>query len=384
MPYQKEFQKFEGVLEASGVFDRDWLDETLKRLWQKIEKHCANPENRDRRGVRHTELQGVRRMLRQLAHASRHAEGHENSQVRSSAKSLLWSIQSLSFRQIQRRASKHDGLVRKVGHRRIEAALLSKRPRLEAGGLGLVRLTSVDQLRSAGKELQNCVAAQRVYHDELRQGESEFWALEDEGENLVGLIEIEVETRQIAQCGGREGGELSLQREQALQVLRALDATGDNVETFSRVGAFRVFSTASSFSDWKKPHLRFESERSVRDGKNLYTKYGLWLFPEQDKFVIGMRRQCIDSESDEVTVEGPPCWSLFSYQKPLPPDGERRSSRRRRRRARRQDGEWVSRDLGGWEQDCLHEGAMAEGQLLEFLLRYPEICSTIHEEFGYS
>jgi len=384
MIYRKEFRKFEDALEASGIFDRDWLDETSRRLGEKIGKHCANPENRDGRGVKHSESKGVRRMLRQLARASRHAEGHENSQVRTSAKSLLRSIQSLSFRQIQGRASKHDGLVRKVGHRRIEAALLSKRPRLEAGGLGLVRLTSVDQLRSAGKELQNCVAAERAYHDELRQDESEFWTLEDEGENLVGLIEVEVETRQIAQCGGREGGELSLQREQALEVLRVLNATGDNVETFSRVGAFSVFSASSSSSDRKKPHLRFESERSVRDGKNLYTKYGFWLFPEQDKFVVGMRQRCVDSEPDEAAVEGSPCWSLFSYQKPQTPDGERMSSRRRRRRARRQDGEWVSRDLGGWEQSCFHEGAMAEGQLLEFMLRYPEICSTIHKEFGYS
>jgi len=370
--YEQAFREFEIALKASNLFDLSWTDETLRRLEEKIEAHCARPEHQGRRGVRLEVVLCVRRTLTQLAHASKHSWSHWNSQVRTNAKALLRSIQSQPFEQIRERASRHQGLVQKVGHKRKEEELLSRRPRLQAGRLTLVKQTSSDQLRSTGRTLRNCTAHRSSsYHAALRQGRSAFWAVEDRGD-LVGLIEVDVEDGQIVQCGGRRDDALmTLTKRQALEVIRTLDVTADDdVETFSRVGASEAFLDC----DETKPHLRVESERTTHRGRYRYYEYCLWFFPDREKLVVRTRKRCAESETDKGSVEGRPYWSLFLYSEPRADKYVEMFAEKRRRPCKA----WVSLGPGSWEQSCRHEGAMDVEELVALMVRHPEICSTMH------
>ena len=100
----------------------------------------------------------------------RHAYEHEDANIRTKAKALVRSIQALTFDELDQRASRFVGLLRRAGHRRKERRLLVSRPTSWIGDLEVAELVSVDQLRSAGRELGLCVAhandTGRVYHDD--------------------------------------------------------------------------------------------------------------------------------------------------------------------------------------------------------------------------
>ena len=68
--------------------------------------------------------------LSRLAHAVRHAHEHWDSNVCTKARELVRSIRCESFEETERRASKFNGLLRKVGHRLKEQQLKNARSRI--------------------------------------------------------------------------------------------------------------------------------------------------------------------------------------------------------------------------------------------------------------
>ena len=290
--------------------------------------------------------------LSRLAHAVRHAHEHGDSNVCTKARELVRSIRCESFEETERRASKFNGLLRKVAHRLKEQQLKNARSRISAGDYEIVELNSVEQLVSEGRKLGLCVGHKdqlgREYHRRLRREESEFWSIRRRAK-AKGLVEIDKETRCVVEAAGRRNGTLKLKRKVACGVLRELDATADSEDTFSRVGAFGAILDS-------RPK---DTAPIEFDGY----EYRVWLAPLSKQVVIEERW----SAKADDDCKGSRRWSLFErYEPVLHP--------RRRRRGRR----LVPRSPE-WREGCSHPGAMAIGEFTHLLLRCPAIAERIRE-----
>ena len=168
-------QKFNDALEGSD-FPGFMKDETPSSLKRRIREFRACPENRGSRRVKREPMRRVRKTLRHLAHAVRHAHEHVDSNVCTKARELVRSIRCESFEAIERRASKFNGLLRRVGHRLKEQQFKDARSRINAGDHEIVELNSVEQLVSEGRKLGLCVGHKdelgREYHRRLRREEN--------------------------------------------------------------------------------------------------------------------------------------------------------------------------------------------------------------------
>lgn len=327
-------------------------------LHQRVEAFRELAANRTTTGsrVQREVIRGIRKTLRQLVRAVRHASAHDDGNVRQQARELIRSVQYESFEDVQQRASSFVGLLNKAGHRRKELARRSERKRYPIGSeMELVELNSVDMLKSAGRKLELCVgradSVGRGYHDALRSGDSEFYCLEREGQTL-GLLELDLGSESIEALEGKNGSTLKLSRDDALRVLRELDATADSVGTFARVGAFSPFVAAKLAPDV------FESEG---------VKYAIWCFPSEPAIIVRTRRRTRSRPVRPARrtrgrpVSGSwtwkPSWSLF---KPL----------RRRRSSGRST-------LLNWYEVSGNEHGMDVGELLDLALRCPALAQRL-------
>ena len=224
--------------------------------------------------------------------------------------------------------------------------------RISIGNYEIVEANSVKQLMSEGRKLSLCVAHRDElgcdYHRRLRSKESEFWTIRRKG-MPKGLLEINKETRCVEEAAGCRNGMLKLKRKKACDVLRSLNVTADNIDTFSRVGAFSAILDS-------RPK---DTAPIEFDGY----EYRIWLEPVTKQIVIEERPSA--SACDER--KGPRRWSLFERYEPfLHP--------RRRRRGRRS----IPRSPE-WRKGCSHPHAMSIGEFTDLLLRCPEISERIRE-----
>ena len=315
--------------------------------------------NQDGRGLKRAVKQRICCVVDYLRGAVRHAYEHEDANVRTAAKALVRSSQVLTFDKLDQRASRFVGLLRRAGHRRKELRLLVSRPTIWIGDLEVAELVSVDQLRSAGRELELCVAhandTGRVYHDALRSGESKFYRLARE-ERAIGLIEVEVDEMHIAEAQGPDGCALPLSRSLALDLLRQLETTADDVEAFSRVGALSVFLDGTP----KVPAISFAG-----------CTYRVWTFPDAKSIAVSKTRGTRSRS-----------WSLFERRDPKVRGGRRRRLGRPRRASSRRGTVPRSlepRPLGTWVDCCYHDDAMCVGEFTDLLIRCPEVARIVGE-----
>ena len=106
----------------------------------------------------------------------------------------------------------------------------------------LLEVRTVSQLRSVGKRLRNCIGGElgSDYRDALRRGESEFWALRYDGKD-VGLLTIDTDSRVIEECLGADNEPLGWERDLFLEMQRALEVSGDQINEMVESGAFSLF-----------------------------------------------------------------------------------------------------------------------------------------------
>lgn len=212
--------------------------------------------------------------------------------------------------------------------------------------MAVVELTTSDQLASTGRELGVCVAhkrggAGRGYHVALRQGDSYFYRLESGRSKAArALIEVDGDTDKVVETASTENDDLELpSRRVALDILRKMDATADEIEAFSEVGAFAVFLDGVPKRSW------------IRVGDS---KYKVWCFPERGRVVLKKKHGS---------------WSLFSC--PRHRSGGRRPARRPATRIRR------SGTLGDWKRVSSHRGSLDVGDLLGLALRSDEFAAAL-------
>ena len=319
-------------------------------LEKAVNEYRGDTENRDGRGLRHDLKLGVLKTLGQLVRAVRHADSHEDANVRRVAARTVRSIQYSRFPAIQQQASRFIHVLAKAGRDRNERERKGRRRCHSVGSsLSLIELNSVSQLRSTGRELELCVARNdalgRDYHDALRDGSSAFYRLEREG-SAIGLLQLDVGTRQIEDIKGRDNSPVKLRRTEALGVLRALRASADDVDEFARVGAFEVFVGGSPAPD----RVAFGGVR-----------YRIWCFPQRRMIVVSswkLVRTKIKRPA-RSTVRGrrlprlKQSWTLFTW-----PVGRRGS-------------------LSDLSEGASGGEGMSIGELLDLCLRCPEVADII-------
>jgi hypothetical protein len=220
--------------------------ENIERLHCKIINFCERHENRDGRGTRQQVISTICTLIRQLKMAQRWSASHPDPAIQTLARKLMRAICNEPIEALMSRASKFEGELKKAGRR----ANLSKKKGAARGfelrnGFCLRELTTTDCLLSIGKQLQLCVGDPKGlgedYHDALRDGSSDFWALESGGQP-VGLLEVDIETQTVTDLQGKsnrlpKGWKFSI----AQDIMQTLDVSGNDCEAFQRVGAFDRF-----------------------------------------------------------------------------------------------------------------------------------------------
>lgn len=220
--------------------------ENIERLHCKIFEFCQRDENRDGRGTRQQVVGTICTLIRQLKMAQRWSASHPDPAIQTLARKLLRAIRNQRIEALMSRASEFEGELKKAGRR----ANLSKKKGAARGfelskGFCLRELTTTDCLVSIGKQLQLCVGDPKGlgedYHDALKDGSSDFWALESKGQP-IGLLEVDIETQSVTDLQGRnnrlpKGWNTSI----AQEIMQTLDVSGNDCEAFQKVGAFDCF-----------------------------------------------------------------------------------------------------------------------------------------------
>ena len=237
-------RQIKGALAKSSLPEQ-MHEPVLEELRRKVGEFRTDTDNRDGRGVTQPAGRRIQNLLTRVLHAIGHAQEHPNGNVRREAKKLVRSCQHESFEQIETRAKRLVGLLRRIGHQRNEELQNTQAARLPLdGGTEIVEVRTVDSLRSAGGELDLCVAKRddlaRGYHQRLAHGESKFYKLVEGGQAKL-LMEVDKKKNEVSEISARSNGKFELSRKRALRILEAVGATADREPAFADVGAFSPY-----------------------------------------------------------------------------------------------------------------------------------------------
>ena len=237
----RELAQFISILRTTGL-DPRCIKQAAGNVPKLIRAFEAQPENRAGRRVRKPVRKAVRRTLTHLSSAARHVG--DSSASRAEARRLVRFAGCCDdFTALERRASqyrgRHNKIVRGINDRKAQEAA---REIWLDDDHSLLEVRTVSQLRSVGKRLRNCIGGElgSDYRDALRRGESEFWALRHDGKD-VGLLTIDTDSRVIEECLGADNEPLGWERDLFLEMQRALEVSGDQINEMVESGAFSLF-----------------------------------------------------------------------------------------------------------------------------------------------
>ena len=346
------------------AIENDWpaLPQTPampERLPITIEAFCL--ANKDGRGLKVEARQLVERTLKHIQSAERRVAAHRGSRVLArKARKFLTSLQhNDQFELTIEQARCFAGEVQKEGKRSARGAPVCDPEEFGCGTLrgvgelGLCRVVSIADLMKVGRTLDLCVAhadeVGRQYHENLKNGEAEFWTLTTSA-GPIALLSVKEEegTRRVSEFQGRNGERPRstdvngvnrvLSGYLLRNVLRKLHADASDQEHFTRVGAFRSLL----------PDAARESYRAVMaNGRD----YRVWRF--RDEVIVGLLGKLASGNPRVVQ------WSRFVRCEV--------SSRARGRRTKRY----------AWQQGAWHVGAMNVDRILELLFQSPALYDAV-------
>ena len=224
---------------------------TVSVLEQKIAQYESDPRNRDGRGVRHKIRKLVDKTTSHLKHAFWHRENHPDSTIRHEAGVLIKKIFHLEFQKLSVEASAFRGKLSKSTQREKEKRRQEQAQVIPiSNSLVLKEVCTTRQLTSIGKTLQNCVGNRseaHYYMDSVKQGKSQLWTLLRDGE-VCGLMNIEVKhwgRKSVEECSTFGNEYAVLSHDEAMEILRKLQITNVEAESFALVGAYPVLLNSS-------------------------------------------------------------------------------------------------------------------------------------------
>lgn len=310
---ERQFSKLQRAKYPEGY---SWII-IVGKAKEKVEKFCRDiKETNGKKRTSEKTFYQIYKTLKQIRCAVYHLE-HRDGNVRKESRKLLRSIMHphVSFKDISRRASRLSGLVQKAGRRRADERREAAARSIDVGhSYRLEEITSKRKLRSTGKSLNNCLSDPSFLHmhwREIQEGDIEIWCVlrrkKDSSDwKLRGLVEVDVTWtwgRTIGQCQGPKGKLLKLKRKVAKRILHALNASGDDAESFVRVGAFTAFLGGRPeveplevgdrlVSMWRYPDQIILMAQGWLGGKQtwgrLYRKDGMWYENVHDEGFSGL------------------------------------------------------------------------------------------------
>lgn len=218
----------------------------IDKLEKKTFEYLALPENCDGRGTTQATITSCTRTLRHFKSAYTKGLHHSDGEVRRCSQTLINSVRSEPFETIQANARAFNTIHKKAGRRRnVAAARNQARKVLLTNGCVLRELPTSEDLLSAGKSLDLCVARKDEfgigYHNNLKDCLSEFFILEYARGKPRALIEIDIITREVSEFSFKANKKGYLNLSEAREILLALNANGDRCRAFANIGAFRMF-----------------------------------------------------------------------------------------------------------------------------------------------
>lgn len=265
-------------------------------------------------------------LLRSIRKALEH-RAHKNTEVASAANELLASATE-NFSQIFKTAKRLEKALERTEVTQVIA--LNNEYQLE-------KLESREKLLSVGRRLRNCLQERRHtnnYWKQIRKGEISVWLL-SKARTPFAAITIDFDDNEIRECEGKNGRDLDISYELAMQILDNLNTRANKIEAFTQVGAYDIF---------KKNQPRVTP---VSAGNR-----EMWIWRFEREIIIA-----VDEHSN-----GQLHWSRFKLQ--LPRSGPRRLGRFARHS-----------HLGSW--DDLFTNKLSVEDLLQIALEYTEVANKL-------
>ena len=168
----------------------------------------------------------VLKVLADMTAAAR-SSGEKGPGCRAARKLLRFAGHCSSFADIARHAEQfrreHHEALRTVR----EQDLRSQAREIDIDAIhSVLEIRTSPDLESVGKILHNCLANRTGsrYHDELRMGVAEFWAIRRAG-NIIGVMSIRTDTRETDGCLGNRNEPVSVDCSTMLSIRHTVDAT---------------------------------------------------------------------------------------------------------------------------------------------------------------
>lgn len=235
-----EVKKLQGELNATPL-DPRCISQAVNRIVELVHKFENLPQNRSGNRVRQSIRNLVRKTLAHLSLAARNT--NDGMPSRNEARRLIrFTGCCTDFAELAQKAShfrgQHNQRVQSTNDAKARAS--ARRIKL-SDDFELKQVKTPRELLSIGRALKNCITRGSYHIDHFRNRENEFWTIQEDG-LLRGLMSFDSKTREIEEFAGSENDPVGCSKEILLSILRKLDVSGDDVEEFSDVGAYKLLA----------------------------------------------------------------------------------------------------------------------------------------------
>jgi len=219
---QAQLDRFLTALHTSDLNPR-CIEQVERRLSLLLREHC---EQKARSAVPASIRVDALKVLADMTAAAR-CSAENSPGCRTARKLLRFASHCSNFDDIARHAEQfrrehHEALrTARERHLRHEAR------EIDIDGIhSVLEIRTPSDLESVGKTLHNCLAnsSGSHYHDELRTGVAEFWAIRRAGK-IIGVLSILTDTRELVGCLGDRNEPVSVDCSTMLSIRHTVDAT---------------------------------------------------------------------------------------------------------------------------------------------------------------
>ena len=224
MNVQARLFRFVTALHASGLDPRciERVGERVPVILFELEAQGANaPGGTVPASIRDDAL----KMLADLTVAA-HTSGERGPGCRAARKLLRFAGHCSGFADLARRAERFRHEHREALRAAREQDLRHQVRRIDIDGVhDVLEIRTSSDLESVGRVLENCLANSlgAGYHDELKTGAAEFWAVR-RGGTVIGVLSVDADSRELVRCLGARNEPVPVDRRTMDGIRHAVDA----------------------------------------------------------------------------------------------------------------------------------------------------------------
>lgn len=255
-------------------------DSRRRKVRRAVDDYFADPRRRDALGRRRpAELKKVATTLGHIVGMQRWAtnERYDLNVRRQIRKFLKHVDHNQPWHQSVVECSTARGLVNKAGQAVNERQeFFTGKPEVLGDAHRCHPLNSIAELRAGGRRGGNCLRDNDYeHHDELREGEAEFYEIRRDGVP-VAWLRVDCDRREVTTILGPRNEDAEIPAEVLHELCLKLEVTGDNHELFHCSGVLSMFVHGSADSDvptrvvggyefwWRRGEIAM---RDSRDGR---------------------------------------------------------------------------------------------------------------------